>query len=303
LAPDNGATRAPGPTKPAVDLRKRVRPGAVGIDPERDFYASHFGNAQTLSWRNRRLGRIVDPVFDACLAVGGGKRKLRRSMKNVPELSVLIAGVSVPGRENEINTVTTKLARSGHHRIEVSIVPMGDRGKFENINWAIAGRDLAQYDWLIVTDDDITTPSGLLDECLCLATKSNFKIFQPAHRFHSFCTFRVTQRHWNALARQTCFVESGPLVGFHRDTFKSLLPFPILRWAWGTDVYWSAMARAAGWDIGIIDAAAIRHKRRIGRSYGQVIAIEEARAFLGECRIEHRRQDFLRTVRSICDIN
>jgi hypothetical protein len=63
------------------------------------------------------------------------------------------------------------------------------------------------------------------------------------------------------------------------------------------------MARAAGWDIGIIDAAAIRHKRRIGRSYGQVIAIEEARAFLGECRIEHRRQDFLRTVRSICDID
>lgn len=272
------------------------------MDTDRDFYASRFGNAQTLSWHNRRLGRLVDPLFDARLALGGGKRRLRESRGNLPQMSVLIAGVSVPGRENDIGAVATNLGRSDH-RIDTSIVSMGDRGKFENINRAIADRDLERYDWLIVTDDDITTPAGLLDECLFLATKLNFKIFQPAHRFHSFCTYRVTQRHWSALARQTCFVESGPLVGFHRTTFESLLPFPDLRWAWGMDVYWSALACAIGWDIGIIDGVAIRHKRRIGRSYGQVLAIEQARAFLDRRRIEHRRQNFLRTVRSIYDID
>ena len=35
---------------------------------------------------------------------------------------------------------------------------MGDRGKFDNINVALQGYWLDQFDWLIVTDDDVRLP-------------------------------------------------------------------------------------------------------------------------------------------------
>jgi hypothetical protein len=280
----------------------RKVPSNNQVDPEHDFYDSSFGNAQTISWRNRRFGRLVDPFFDARLALSHGKRRLRRSLDQSPKLSVLIVGIAVPGREGDVAAVVNAMAQSRHH-VDVSAVPMADRGKFDNINYALSQVDTERYDWIIVTDDDITTPPDLLDECLFLAVKLDFRIFQPAHRFHSFCTYRVNQRDWNTLARETHFVESGPLLGFHQSTFKSLLPFPSLRWVWGIDVYWSDLARRKGWKIGVIDAVPIRHKRRIGRSYGQVAAIEQARAFLGEHKLDHRRQNFLRTIHKIYDLD
>jgi hypothetical protein len=272
------------------------------VDPEHDFYDSRFGNAQTISWQNRRFGRFVDPFFDVRLTLSKGKQRLRRSLSQSPKLPVLIIGIAVPGREDDIKAVINGMAQSSHP-VDVSIVPMGDRGKFDNVNYALSQVDAAKYDWIIVTDDDITTPAGLLDECLFLATKLDLRIFQPAHRFHSFCTYRINQRHWNTLARETYFVESGPLLGFHKSTFKTLLPFPRLRWAWGIDVYWSELARRSGWKIGVVDAIPIRHKRRIGRSYGQVTAIEQARAFFSEHKLDHRRQNFLRTVRKVYDLD
>lgn len=272
------------------------------VDPEHDFYASPFGNAQTISWRNRRFGRFVDPLFDARLALSNGKRRLRQTLHRSPRLTVLVIGIAVPSREDDIKTVVNAIAQS-RHDVDILVVPMGDRGKFDNVNCAISQVDPEKYDWVIVTDDDITTPTGLLDECLFLAMKLDLKIFQPAHRFHSFCTYRINQRHWNTLARETCFVESGPMLGFHRSTFRSLFPFPALRWAWGIDVYWSDLARCLGWKIGVVDAVPVRHKRRIGRSYGQVVAIEQARGFLRERKVDHRRQNFLRTVRKVFELD
>ena len=283
-------------------MRKEGQSNLDRVDPEHDFYASSYGNAQTISWRNRRFGRLVDPFFDARLALSKGKRRLRRSLDQSPKLTVLIIGIAVPGREDESEAVVNALAQSRHH-VHRLVVPMGDRSKFANVNYAVSQVDLEKYDWIIVTDDDITTPAGLLDECLLLAGKLNLQIFQPAHRFHSFCTYQVNQRHWHTLARETYFVESGPLLGFHQSTFKSLLPFPSLQWTWGIDVYWSELARRRDWKIGVVDAIPIRHKRRIGRSYGQVTAIEQARAFLSEHKLDHRRQNFLRTVRKVYDLD
>lgn len=282
----------------AISVSDKDQANLAPIDPEHDFYASSFGNAQTISWRNRRFGRLVDPLFDARLALSKGRRRLRQNLHQSPRLAVLIVGIAVPGREDDIKSVINEIARSRHH-IDISVVSMGDRGKFDNVNYAISQVSPEKYDWIVVTDDDITTPADLLDECLFLATNLELTIFQPAHRFHSFCTYRINQRHWNTLARETNFVESGPLLGFHRSTFGSLFPFPTLRWAWGIDVYWSELARRLGWKIGVVDAIPIRHKRRIGRSYGQVAAIEQARTFLSAHKLDHRRQNFLRNVRKI----
>ena len=190
------------------------------------------------------------------------------------------------------------LAQS-RHNVEFVLIDMADRGKFDNINAALGQRRPETYDWVLISDDDITTPPGLLDTCLHLAERCDLHIFQPAHRFRSYATFTLTQRHWNRLARVTNFVESGPLTGFRGRALGTLLPFPSMRWAWGIDVYWSEIARREGWNIGIIDALPIRHLRPVANSYNFSVAMAEARGFLQRCGIDRPKWDILRTVRQI----
>ncbi len=64
----------------------------------------------------------------------------------------------------------------------------------------------------------------------------------------------MTRRRPGGLARETRFVEIGPVSALRAITFSALLPFPPLRSGWGLDAHWSAVAAAQKWRIGIIDA-------------------------------------------------
>ena len=141
--------------------------------------------------------------------------------------------------------------------------PQGERGKFENLNALLAAHPPAAYDWLLVIDDDVALPRGFLDAFLCAAERTGLKLAQPAHRLHSHAAWPVTRRHPGATARETTFVEIGPVTAFHRDSFDVLLPFPEgLRMGWGLDVHWAAVAAEHGWPIGIVDATPIGHTQR-----------------------------------------
>jgi len=263
-----------------------------------DFFLSHSGNLNRFSWRNRHFGRLTDWAFDLRLHANRERRHLEQAVAKDPPCRVLIATVLVPGREQDAHRVLQGLARSRHH-VEFATIEMADRGKFDNISEALRERRPEAFDWVLITDDDITTPPHLLDTCLHLAAKCDLRIFQPAHRFRSYTTFTLTQRHWNRLARVTNFVESGPLTCFRGDALARLLPFPSMRWAWGIDVYWSEIARRESWNIGIIDAAPIRHLRPVANSYNFGVAMAEARGFLQRSGIDRPKWDILRTVRQI----
>jgi hypothetical protein len=91
----------------------------------------------------------------------------------------------------------------------------------------------------------------------------------------------VTRRRPGATARETNFVEIGPVTAFHRDTFSTLLPFPELRMGWGLDVHWAAVAGERGWPIGVVDATPVGHTLRpAGEAYPRRQAVAEARRFL-----------------------
>ena len=144
-------------------------------------------------------------------------------------------------------------------------------------------------------DDDVALPPGFLDAFLCAAERTGLKLAQPAHRLHSHAAWPVTRRQPGATARETTFVEIGPLTAFHRDTFATLLPFPDLRMGWGLDAHWAAVAREHGWPIGIVDATPVGHTiAPVGAGYGHDAAIAEARAFLAGR--PYVRRDEVRTV-------
>ncbi len=93
----------------------------------------------------------------------------------------------------------------------------------------------------------------------------------------------MTRRRGGAVARETRFVEIGPVTAFARRTFSTLLPFPRLRMGWGLDLHWAALAAEHGWRCGVIDAVAIAHRQApAGAAYSRESALSEAREFLRE---------------------
>jgi hypothetical protein len=78
-------------------------------------------------------------------------------------------------------------------------------------------------------------------------------------------------------------VEIGPVTAFSRRAQDELLPFPPLRYGWGLDLHWAALAAERGWRLGIVDALPVRHESSpVGAAYSADAAIEEAQRFLAD---------------------
>ncbi len=246
--------------------------------PSEDLLISDYG-VRRHGLRGYRIGRVTDPLFDLRLAFNPGYRALVRNAAQMPVRSVHIASVDVPARREGLQSVLSNL-KDTRHKVTVSLAPLGSRGKFHNINIALHGVDLSSRDWLIVVDDDIVFPRCFLERFIFACEAASLGIAQPAHRFHSYTTWELTQRVWKSLVRTTHFVECGPLTAFHRSVFEHVLPFPETRWAWGVDVLWGEIARREGFHVGVVDATPIRHTRPVAQLYDPATAVQEGRKLL-----------------------
>jgi GT2 family glycosyltransferase len=277
------------------------RADGPGDDPtqqtERNATSDDFlsGASGTVAGKRGALLAARDLAADAAQRVTGRRRRLaRQAAARPPRRRVLVLGVERPDVPGLMRQAVVELQRS-RHEVVIRTRPAGDKGKFENLNALLAGQPLAEFDWVLVVDDDVALPPRFLDVFLHVAEAAGLRLAQPAHRLHSHAAWEITRRRPGSDWRQTTFVEIGPVTAFHRDTFATLLPFPELRMGWGLDVHWSAVARNRGWRIGVVDATAVAHTLRpAADSYPRDEAIAEAREFL-----RHRpyvRRDEVRTL-------
>jgi hypothetical protein len=257
-----------------------------------DFLTSKYGNVGQARWRRYRiLLRALDWLYDR--RIMRFARVTAAASQSMDSQRILLAGVKVPGRENCIERVINGLISATVQQVTVSVVPMGNRGKFENINLALADHDLSNFDWVMIVDDDISVPPAFLDAFLFTCVRHKLQLAQPAHRFRSYASYSVTRRHWASMARLTNFVEIGPVTLIRSDLFSHLMPFPELKYGWGLDVLWAEIAKQKEWRLGIVDAAPIGHLNPVGRSYDNDAAIKEAESFLGFHKVAVRRPDIL----------
>jgi hypothetical protein len=137
------------------------------------------------------------------------------------------------------------------------------------------------FDWILVVDDDLLLPSRFLDRFVALCERFALDMAQPAQTLRSHSAWRVTRRRTASLVRETRFVEIGPLTAFARRAAAELLPFPELRFGWGLDLHWAAVAADRGWRLGVVDATPVRHESAIvGSAYPRAEAEAEAADFL-----------------------
>jgi hypothetical protein len=257
-----------------------------------DFFDdAHQGAAGPVSFRSP-IPWLKDALSELRLALSPRRRRILRARREV--YRVLVVGVEVPARAGDMQRITARLTRS-RHRVDISTVVMKPQGKFANVNEAIAAapRPLAEYDWLIVTDDDVALSTGFLDEFLALATEADLVIAQPAHRFASHASFWITRQKFGSLVRESRFVEIGPISAFRKEAFAEVAPFPDTRWCYGIDLMWSAIAEQHGWRMGIVDGTPLRHLKPVARSYDAKEALAEGRDLLERHEVRLTREDVL----------
>lgn len=241
-----------------------------GLPAPESFLSGQTGHVAGL--RRTALRRGADALLDLRLAAMG--RRLDRLAAQAPRRSVLAACVHRPGNS------PPELA-SAHHDLKMVAGSTADltRGKFENLG-ALLG-DVPAADWTLVVDDDVDLPTRFLDRFLGVCEHLSLALAQPAQTLASHAAWPVTRRRAGVLARETRFVEIGPVTAFRRHVAEALMPFPALRYGWGLDLHWSAVAAERGWCMGIVDSTPVRHEGApVASSYPASEAIEEARRFL-----------------------
>lgn len=235
---------------------------------------------------------LADAALDLRAALARYESRLDRLASATPPRRVLVLSVyrphsRLPGSRDAL--------RSEHHDVSLAfgaVAPEPDAalagdtaltglggGKFENLN-LLLDRAGPGADWLVVADDDVQLPARFLDRFIALCERLRLDLAQPAQTRRSHAAWRVTRRRAD-VARLTRFVEIGPVTAFSRRAATELLPFPGLRFGWGLDNHWAALARERGWRSGIVDALPVRHEwQPVAASYTHAEAIDEARRFL-----------------------
>ncbi len=195
--------------------------------------------------------------------------------------SVLVIGVYLTDRFNTAEDIVAVLSGSKTCRVTQRWVALGDTPpglaltsvtvrtirektpKFRIVNDLLAAEDLSRYDYVLLTDDDVVMPDGFLDAFIGLQEKLGFAIAQPARTSNSYIDHPIVEQANGLLARETRFVEIGPVVSFHRSAYDVVFPFDLASpMGWGYENVWSLRLGERGLKMGILDATPVDHSIR-----------------------------------------
>jgi hypothetical protein len=258
-----------------------------------DFLSGDAGDV-THPWRRAKRG-IGEVIFDALDLFTLTRVRADRVARRQPGRRVLLAGIYRPdsllpdalsrlrSERHDVRFVLGATEASDPRLARETVLDRLGGGKFENLNQVIAtvASGISDFDWIIAVDDDLRLPHRFLDRFLALCERFALDLAQPAQSLRSHSAWRVTRRRPASLVRETRFVEIGPVTAFGRRAAAELIPFPALRFGWGLDLHWAALAAQRGWRLGVVDATPVRHETAtVARSYRRSDAEAEAAAFL-----------------------
>jgi MoaA/NifB/PqqE/SkfB family radical SAM enzyme/GT2 family glycosyltransferase len=135
--------------------------------------------------------------------------------------------------------------------------------KFQIINELLQEEDLFHYDYIILCDDDVVLPKDFVASFIAMQSRLEFAIAQPARTLNSYIDHPIVARHIGVDARETHFVEIGPVVSFHQKVYDFVFPFDLTSpMGWGYENAWAYEAIRRNLKMGIIDAVCVDHSLR-----------------------------------------
>ena len=245
------------------------------VDPE--TYLS--GDSGEVSGRRLpAIRRTQDAGLSALAALTATGPRLDRIARHAPPRAVTVLSAYREGRRLE---AALERLRSDRHEVRFALeaVEGSGLGKFQNLNRAL--ESAPEADWTLVVDDDVALPRRFLDRFIGVCEATGLQLAQPAQTRRSHSAWKVTRRRPLSLVRRTRFVEIGPVTAFAAGPAAELLPFPDVRFGWGLDLHWAALAERRGWAAGIVDGTPVRHEDAPpAAAYGHEEAKAEAARFL-----------------------
>jgi hypothetical protein len=225
--------------------------------------------------------RAEDGLLDLWQRLRGVPKRLDALAGEPPTRRVLALSAYRP--ESTRLAATEEELRASRHELRLAFGSTDELGggKFQNLNAVLEASGRGEEDWLLVVDDDVLLPPGFVDRMLGVCEHFDLGLAQPALTRASHGAWEVTRRRARPLARVTRFVEIGPVTLLAREVADELVPFPDLRFGWGLDLHWAAVAAHRGWRLGIVDALPVRHDLAgVASAYAHEDAIAEAQRFL-----------------------
>ncbi len=213
-------------------------------------------------------------------------RKLRprtyiKTPATTESVHIMVVGVYLANRPNYIKHIVSELACSKFHKVTqrwaalngeppnervaqvTKIITKSRTPKFTLINQLLAGVDMPEFNYLIVLDDDVVLPYRFIDKFIMAQQFCDFALCQPSRTYTSWIDHEIVRQDCTLLARQTRFVEIGPVFSVRADFFKDAVPFDETSpMGWGLDFVWPAKIEKLGLKMGIIDAVPIDHSLR-----------------------------------------
>ena len=280
--------------EPRTGAASSSPPGAASsATPDPASFLSGDAGDVADPWRRakRTAGELAFATVDA---LAGTRRRTARLARDTPERDVLVIGVYRPGSSmpdalhalnSDTHNVRVALGSTGAADAALRPQTVAEElggGKFENLN-RILEAATHTADWVVVVDDDVRLPRAFLDRFVAVCEVFGLDLAQPAQTLRSHSAWKVTRRRPASLVRETRFVEIGPVTAFNRRAAAELLPFPELRYGWGLDLHWAAVAAQRGWRMGVVDAVPVRHESGlVAAAYPREDAEAEAARFLAD---------------------
>ena len=206
-------------------------------------------------------------------------RPLRHAPQGRPR--VLVVGVYLTEKRNLVSHLVARFAASAHCEVTQRWVAIGPRSadaavaavtveavgapvpKFELINRHLGPEDVAAFDYIMVCDDDVSVPRDFVDRFIGWQQRCGFALAQPARTWNSFVDHRFVRQSLLCRARETRFVEIGPVFCLERSLARLALPFDMTSaMGYGYDLVWPVLAGQRGLTLGIVDDAAVEHAIR-----------------------------------------
>ena len=273
-----------------MGLVRRLILGALRALPGRAARRRHLADSTAALPPVGAVRRVSTVGAAQCTVLGAAQDAARGSVeREAAPPRVLVLGVYLADRANSAEHLVERFAASPGLVVEQRWMALGGRApdgplgaatvqatndptpKFTLVNRLLRPGDLDAFDYIVVCDDDIHVPHGFLAALIGHQQALDFAVAGPARSWNSHFDHAFSLRRPWLRARQTRFVECGPLVSFGRDAARLLLPFDEAGAMWGFDFVWPEVIGRHDLAMGIVDALPIDHSLR-----GQAAAYDKS---------------------------
>lgn len=151
--------------------------------------------------------------------------------------------------------------------LAAATVGVGPGSRFSNLNKLYYSRPIHPGAWVVLSDDDAIFVKGTLCNTVKIMTGAGFSLAQPCHSILGWWTSLFNIGRPLLKARDTNYVEQGPVLIADSSFSKSMFPLPDDGdMGWGVEAEWYGM-KPHHFRFGVVDCCRIVHWDRNAVSY------------------------------------